>query len=166
MSRAVETVAGFYRAFRQRDHETMARCYHPMVHFSDPVFPELHGLEAAAMWHMLCERGTDLDVSFDRVCAGDDGRVLAAWEARYTFGPKRRRVHNRVDTAFEFEDGLIVRHIDDFDLWRWTRMALGLPGVLTGWTPMTQSQVRKRAARSLDRFVERNPGYRREEPAG
>ena len=36
----------------------MADCYHPDVHFSDPVFPSLKGDEARGMWRMLCERGT------------------------------------------------------------------------------------------------------------
>ncbi|MEA2010855.1 MAG: nuclear transport factor 2 family protein, partial [Actinomycetota bacterium] len=57
-------ITSFYEAFQERDHAGMIACYHPSIHFSDPVFTDLHGSEAKAMWHMLCERGTDLNVTF------------------------------------------------------------------------------------------------------
>ena len=152
MSSNAETIEAFYRAFQERDHAAMAACYHPDVHFSDPVFTDLHGDEAGAMWHMLCDQGADLDVSFGDVTAeGDAG--TAHWEARYTFSPTGRFVHNRVDASFVFEDGRIVRHVDDFDLWRWTRMALGTTGLVTGWSSLTQNKVRETARRGLQRFM-------------
>jgi len=58
-----ETITNFYTAFGQRDHQAMAACYHPDVRFSDPVFEDLQGDEARAMWHMLCDQGRDLEVS-------------------------------------------------------------------------------------------------------
>ena len=39
-------VREFYARFAARDAEGMARCYHPAVAFSDPVFPMLHAEEA------------------------------------------------------------------------------------------------------------------------
>ena len=47
----------------------------------------------------------------------------------------------------------IIEHRDDFDLWAWTRMALGLPGVLLGWTPIIQGKVRKTAGAGLDAYM-------------
>lgn len=154
----VETINSFYQAFQQRDPAGMAACYDEDIHFSDPVFPDLRGDEARAMWHMLCERGTDLNVTYDQVSADGD-RGAAHWEARYTFPPTGRLVHNRVDASFAFRDGKIVRHIDDFDLWRWTRLALGTPGVLAGWTPFLQQKVKKTAASGLGRFIDEHPEY-------
>jgi ketosteroid isomerase-like protein len=147
-----DTITTFYEALQRRDHEAMAACYHPDIHFSDPVFQELHGDEVRAMWHMLCEQGTDLDVTFrDVTTDGDHG--TAHWEARYTFSPTGRMVHNRIDASFTFADGLIRRHVDDFDLWRWTRMAVGLPGLIAGWTPSARDKVRTMAAENLERFM-------------
>jgi ketosteroid isomerase-like protein len=141
-------VAGFYQAFRRRDAAAMAACYHPAITFSDPVFPALRGAEASAMWAMLCARATDLAIELDEVRA-NEARGSARWEARYSFGPARRRVHNVVEAAFEFRDGLIVRHVDRFGFWRWARQALGPAGLLVGWTPLLRAQVRARARRSL-----------------
>ena len=47
--------------------------------------------------------------------------------------------------AFRFEDGLIIDHRDSFDFWKWTRMALGVPGTLLGWSPIVQGKVRKQS---------------------
>jgi ketosteroid isomerase-like protein len=154
----IETIESFYRAFQQRDYEGIAACYHPSIHFSDPVFPDLRGDEARAMWHMLCEQGTDLHVTFTDVLAEGDGGG-AQWDAHYTFSPTGRLVHNKVYASFEFEDGKIIRHVDSFDLWRWTRMALGTTGVVTGWSGFAQAKVRATADRSLRRFIAAHPEY-------
>jgi len=47
---------------------------------------------------------------------------------------------------------LIVRHVDSFDFYRWSRMALGLPGFLLGWTSTIQGRVRAQADAQLTRF--------------
>ena len=52
----------FYAAFGERDGAAMEACYAPDVSFSDPVFQDLHGAEAGAMWRMLTERADDLRI--------------------------------------------------------------------------------------------------------
>lgn len=155
-----QLVHTFYTAFQQRDHAGMIACYHPDVHFSDPVFTDLRGPQAKAMWHMLCERGKDLQVSFDNIQAdGQSGR--ADWQAVYTFS-NGRRVHNVIQATFQFQDNLIVNHRDSFNLWRWTRMALGPTGLLLGWSPLVQKKVRKTAVARLHKFIAHHPEYGRE----
>jgi SnoaL-like domain len=135
----------------------MATCYHEEVRFSDPVFTELHGRRAKAMWHMLVERGRDLQIEFgDISTTADHGQ--AHWEASYTFSTGRK-VHNIIDATFLFKDGLIIEHNDEFDLWRWTRMALGPTGMFLGWTPPVQQKVRSTAKISLDKFIAGHPEY-------
>lgn len=142
----------FYDAFAARDADSMASAYHPEATFSDPVFQNLQGLEVGAMWRMLCERGKDLDVAASGISANDStGR--ADWSARYTFGATGRPVHNRITATFAFRDGKIVEHRDEFDLYKWSRMALGPLGVVLGWTPVVQGRVRRQARSQLDRFM-------------
>lgn len=152
-----QLIRTFYTAFQQRDHAAMNACYHPEVHFSDPAFGELHGQRAMAMWHMLCERGKDLQVTFRDVMATQNSGQ-AHWEATYTFSTGRK-VHNVIEARFEFADGRIIRHVDQFDLYRWMRMALGLPGTLVGWTPMMQKKVRETAVAGLEKFIANHPEY-------
>jgi ketosteroid isomerase-like protein len=142
----------FYGAFQQRDAAGMAACYAPQVRFSDPVFPDLRGERAGAMWRMLCERGQDLRIEFSDVCA-DERRGSAHWDAWYTFSATGRKVHNRIDASFEFEGGRIAAHTDRFDLHRWAGQALGLPGTLLGWTPLLQNRIRAMAAKNLDAWL-------------
>ena len=150
MNAQAELISSFYQAFARRDFRAMGACYHRDVHFSDPVF-DLHGDQARLMWQMLCTRGRDLEVVFRDVRAEGD-RGSAHWDATYTFSATGRKVLNRIDAAFTFRDGLIVRHQDSFDFYRWARQALGLPGLLLGWSRLLRGKVRAQAAKGLAAF--------------
>jgi ketosteroid isomerase-like protein len=147
-------ITRFYEAFSRRDAEGMVACYHQDIEFSDPVFPDLQGDRARAMWQMLCERGKDLRIEFTQVDA-DDRQGQAHWEAWYTFSATGRRVHNRIDARFDFRDGRILRHEDLFSFWRWARQALGPVGIALGWTPLVKDKVRRQAAANLERYMEK-----------
>jgi hypothetical protein len=41
-------------------------------------------------------------------------------------------------------------------MWNWARQALGLPGLMLGWSPWLRSKVRISAAQQLQRYVEKN----------
>lgn len=146
-----EVIRRFYSAFQQRDAAGMNACYAPDVRFSDPVFTDLRGDAARAMWTMLCERGKDLKIEFRDVKA-DGASGSAHWEAWYSFSATGRPVHNVIDATFEFRDGKISRHSDRFDLHRWAGQALGAAGKLLGWTPLLQNKVRAMAAKSLEDY--------------
>jgi ketosteroid isomerase-like protein len=147
-----ELIQRFYAAFAARDGAAMAACYSPDVHFSDPVFTDLRGAEAGGMWRMLTSASTDLRIELLEHEASDD-RGSARWCAHYTFTQTGRPVVNDVHAAFQFADGLIVVHCDEFDFHRWARQALGPTGLLLGWTPIVRSAVRRRARASLDEFM-------------
>ncbi|MBI1216336.1 MAG: nuclear transport factor 2 family protein [Alphaproteobacteria bacterium] len=153
-----QTIERFYASLQKRDAAGMAACYHPDVVFSDPVFGELRGKEPAAMWHMLLKRGKDLEARcHDIQVEGNEGS--ARCEADYTFSATGRKVRNLLFARFLFEGDLIIRHDDDFDFWRWQRMALGLPGILLGWLPPFQNKIRRTARKGLDDFIARNPDF-------
>ena len=140
MAKNAELIRGFYAALQRRDHAAMAACYAPEATFSDPVFRDLRGPAVGAMWRMLCERGTDLRVEASGIEAQAD-QGSAHWEAWYTFTGTGRPVHNVIQASFHFRDGLIQRHADAFDLYRWARQALGVKGILLGWTPPVQRAI-------------------------
>lgn len=140
-----------YEAFQSGDGAAMQACYAPTATFRDPVFELAGADEIGAMWTMLLEQGGDLEIEVSDVTA-DAGSGRAHWVATYPFGPAARRVTNRIDASFVLEDGLIVRHVDDFDFWRWSRQALGPVGLALGWSPMVRDRVRSRARRGLARW--------------
>ncbi|KGS11492.1 ketosteroid isomerase, partial [Pseudomonas coronafaciens] len=55
---------------------------------------------------------------------------------------------------FVFRDGKICEHRDHFDMWRWSRQALGVKGLLLGWTPLVRNAVRAQALKGLKAFTE------------
>jgi ketosteroid isomerase-like protein len=156
---ARKLVSDFYAAFGRRDHEAMASMYALDARFSDPVFGQLRGPEVTAMWRMLCEAGRDLEVTARDITAQGD-RAAATWEARYTFSETGRPVHNVVEAHMTLSGGRIVEHHDHFDLWRWSRQALGPVGALLGWSPLLRALVRRRARRRLDAFLATHPSPR------
>lgn len=129
----------------------MGACYHAEIHFSDPVFPHLHGAAAPLMWEMLCNRGRDLKIEF-RDVAADAQSGRATWDAWYTFSATGRAVHNRIEAEFHFRHGAIVRHIDRFPFWRWARQALGPAGLFFGWSGMVQRRVQAQAGAALEAY--------------
>ncbi len=143
----------FYNAFQRKDHETMAQCYHPEAYFRDEAF-ELTGKEIGSMWHMLCERGKDMTLEFS--VAEKDGDISAHWEPKYSFSQTGNFVHNIIDAEFEFRDGKIIKHVDSFNFWSWSRQALGAPGLLLGWTPFLRNKVSQMAMDNLKKFIHKN----------
>ena len=143
-----EVIVRFYEGFAARDADAMSACYHPDVHFHDPVFQDLNGPDVMKMWRVLLGRSDDLAITLGDHGAGG-GTGHAHWSAVYTFSQTGRVVHNEIDAAFRFRDGLIVDHRDSFDLWRWSRMALGAPGTLLGWSPLVKNRIRRQSAALL-----------------
>ena len=80
----VALIERFYGAFAQGDGEAMAACYAPGVRFSDPVFPDLRGPRAGAMWRMLTSAPGDVRIELLEHEAGDE-TGSAHWKAHYTF---------------------------------------------------------------------------------
>ena len=144
----------FYEAFAVRDHYTMGLLYADQATFSDPVFPLLNAKGARMMWKMLLSRAEDFGIE---VKVREDSPTHAAvdWVAYYTFGATGRPVVNRIHSEMSIANGRIVRHVDQFSVWRWASQALGVKGVLLGWSPMMRNRVRSQAARSLNEFARR-----------
>lgn len=147
-----ELIQRFYAAFAEGRGDAMAACYTADAHFSDPVFPNLNGREPGQMWRMLTGASDDLRIELVEHEADDDTGT-ARWQAHYTFTQTGRPVMNDVRATFRFADGLIADHRDDFDFYRWSRQALGAPGLLLGWTPILRSQVRGKADERLREFI-------------
>ncbi len=144
-------ITEFYSAFQRLDADAMAACYTDDVVFSDPAFGELRGRDAGDMWRMLTTRAKDFSLTFDSV-RSDDTRGSAHWVATYLFSATGNTVVNDIQARFVFRDGKICEHHDSFDLWRWSRQALGTKGLLLGWTPLVKNAVRAQARKGLKAF--------------
>ncbi len=144
----------FYTAFSEGDAATMTSCYHTDIVFQDPVFGKLNGARACTMWKMLLsQKKAETSISFSNIDTNShDG--TANWIAKYQYGDKNRPVVNHVQAQFKFKDGKIISHTDTFDLWKWTRQALGISGYLIGWTPFMKKKIQATTNQKLDAFIE------------
>jgi ketosteroid isomerase-like protein len=143
----------FYTSFASGDAEGMVSCYHPDIRFEDPAFGVLQGKRAGDMWRMLLSnRKSEVAVRYSDVKANEK-IGSAQWTADYVFSQSGRKVHNIIIANFEFKDGLIIRHTDHFDLYRWSKQALGLSGWLLGWTPLFKKKLQQKTNGLLDGFI-------------
>lgn len=146
----------FYEAFQKKDANTMRSFYHKDATFEDPAFGKLHSAQVKSMWSMLIERGgKDFKLEFE-ITREDENSAEAVWQAWYVFSKTKRPVHNIIKASFKFKDGKIIEHIDQFNFWRWSRMALGVPGILLGWTPIIKNKVAAESLKMLSKFMDKN----------
>ncbi len=146
----------FYTCFQNNDYKGMQDCYADTAHFSDPVFYDLNARQVKAMWEMFCVNGKDLEVEFKNVSANEKNGS-SEWMAIYTFSQTGRKVINRIKANFTFEQGKIVKHIDDFNFYDWSKQALGASGLLLGWTPFVKNKIRKVAMKNLQDYMNKGP---------
>jgi hypothetical protein len=146
----------FYTAFSHLDAEKMVQCYHPDVVFKDAAFGQLKGNRAMNMWRMLCEaqKGKNFTVMY-KVIHCDQEKANANWEAFYTFGPTGRKVHNKISASFIIENDLIVQHEDNFNLYSWSKQAMGLKGFFIGHTFFFRKKLQEKTNTMLDKFEKR-----------
>ena len=147
-----DLIEKFYSSFADGDAEGMCSIYSDDIHFRDPAFGDLYGKDVKDMWRMLLKNSKGkLEISFHDVQA-DEQNGSAKWIASYTFSKTGRPVINKITASFQFRDGKIIRHVDHFDLWKWSRQALGVSGYLLGWSSFMKNKIQKQTKMLLEKY--------------
>jgi hypothetical protein len=73
----------------------------------------------------------------------------------YTFSQTGRKIHNKISASFVLKDGLIVEHTDTFNLYNWSKQAMGFKGILLGRTSFFKNKLQQRTNSLLNRFEEK-----------
>ena len=155
MIQSEQLIHSFYTAFLARDYTTMQNCYTNDATFSDPVFQNLNAAEVKGMWEMFCKRSNDMHLTYS-IRFADENHVEAIWIPDYTFSATGRHVTNHIKSRFTIKDNKIIRHHDHFSFYKWSSQALGIPGILFGWTPLIKNKIRKSANINLQKFMATN----------
>jgi ketosteroid isomerase-like protein len=150
-----DIISNFYTAFQKLDYQAMNNCYSDDIVFNDPVFGLLRGDEAKAMWEMLCKNAKDFSLTFSNIQLLDEEYATCNWIATYTFSKTGKKVVNNIKAFMRLKDGKIIEHSDGFKISKWAAQALGLPGVLFGWTGFMKGKIQKNARKSLVAFIEK-----------
>jgi hypothetical protein len=152
MNEEEQLIAELYSCFQRLDWRGMLACYRDDIFFYDPVFENLEGRQVRGMWEMLLSNARDLKLRFGDIVS-EDGYGTCNWVATYTFSATGRKVVNEGKANFRFVGGKIAEHQDVFDLWKWSRQALGVPGILFGWSSLLQKKIRRMARKNLEKFI-------------
>ncbi len=156
MNQNEATIHKFYTAFQNKDYTTMQSCYAEDAVFNDPAFGLIDAEHARAMWEMLCKRAKDFSLTYGNIQLLDEEYATCDWNAKYLFSKTGRKVNNKIKAHLRLKDGLIIEHTDAFDFYKWTRMAMGLPGFLFGWSNFMQGKIQKGARKGLVEFMDKN----------
>lgn len=148
-----QIVTQFYTAFAKGNAQQMLQHYAEEVTFYDPAFGQLTHQQPHAMWKMLTSRFTNETTIEFTLLEEKDNTVIVAWTAHYQFGPTKQWVTNRVTSTLQLKNGKIFHHRDDFNLWKWSIQALGLPGFLLGWTPFMQKKIQQNTNSLLQKYI-------------
>ena len=139
----------FYKALAEGNLETLTTCYSKKNQFSDPAFGDLQGPQIMDIWTFLLSKGGENLQVETEVIYEESLSAAGQWGAKYPFGSKKRPVTNGITATFVIEDRKIVTHHDVFDLWKWSSQALGLPGMLMGWSPWFATKLRGKFRKTL-----------------
>lgn len=143
-----------YTGLQNHDHQAMADCYHPNATFRDIAFSLRGKKQVHAMWHKISE--TDLKATFT-VKSADDLTGEADLIDDYTFTDTGRRIHNEINSHFQFQDGLIIAHHDDCNAVKWGQQAFGYwKGLVVGLIPFLRAH---KAKILLEEFIKQHPEY-------
>jgi hypothetical protein len=66
------------------------------------------------------------------------------WQATYIFSKTNKMVVNTIAAQFQFKNGLIIKHVDEFDLYKWSKQALELQ-VFTWMDRIFQKKIQQQA---------------------
>ena len=148
-----QVIEKFYSAFQKLDYRTMTDCYSDHPIFNDPVFGILEGDEVKSMWEMLCRNAKDFSLSYSNIELLDEEYATCNWTTSYIFSKTGRKVINHIKAYMRIQNGKITEHTDHFNFRKWSQQALGLIGMLLGWSGYLRSKVRANALKSLRRFM-------------
>ena len=155
MQTNTDIISKFYTAFQKLDYQTMNSCYSDDIVFNDPAFGLLRGDEAKYMWEMLCKNAKDFSLTFSNIQLLDEEYATCNWIATYTFSKTGNKVVNNIKAHMKLKDEKIIEHSDAFKLSKWAAQALGLPGVLLGWTGFMKRKIQQNARKNLIAFIEK-----------
>ena len=144
-----ELITRFYSSFQKLDAESMNDCYNEDPIFNDQVFGILEGEDVRKRWRMLCKNAKVFSLTFGNIQLLDEEYATCNWTAKYTFSASGRKVVNNVKAHMRIQDGKITEHSDLFDIWKWSRQALGISGWLLGWTGFMKNRIRRMARKRL-----------------
>lgn len=155
MTNNEQLIEKFYTGFKNKDYKGMQACYADNAIFSDAIFKNLNAEQVRAMWQMLISTAKDFRIEFSHISS--EGKfVYAHWDAYYTFSKTGNKVINKIDATFEIENGQIVKHTDNFNFYTWAKQALGMTGLLLGWTDVMKNKIQAGAEENLEKFMAKN----------
>jgi len=151
----IKIIKEYYKAFENGDVATMLSFYDDDIKFEDPAIGKIKGDEAKYWWQFLCENSVDLSIDIKEIKIDED-KGIAIWTNHYTVEETGNRVSLDIVSKFYFEDGLIIKHIDEYDIKSFVKQAFGKAAGIVGGSFLVKKTVRLQSKKLLKQYMIEN----------
>ena len=151
MNQNEATIHRFFTAYQNKEYTTMQNCYSKDAVYNSPIYGLINAEHVKAMWEMICKTNEEESLHFEKIELLDHEYTTCDWSLAYYY--TNRRINNKIKSYLRLENGLIIEHTDAFDLYKWSRMAFGLTGLLIGWSKFFQKKIQKSTRNKLSEFI-------------
>ena len=141
-------VEQFYAALNAKDLLTLRSLYHPKAEYNDEIF-SLNYKEILALWYSSMQPEMELVAEVHSIDQQKES-IVTHWTISYTIASINKRITLDEVGRFEFQDGLIIRHTDEYSFYRWCAQAFGVAGMLASWSKWLRKKVRNQAYSSIN----------------
>lgn len=145
----------FYKAFEKGDSKKMNSCLSHNIKFDDPALGKAKGDKVKFWWQFLCENAVDFSIDLIEVKA-DSEKGIAVWKNSYTFKETGKPVTLDIVSKFYFENNLIIKHIDEYDIKSFIKQAFGSTAGIFGGSFLVKKTVRAQSKILLKKYMKKS----------
>lgn len=149
-----QILKNFYKAFNSADAKTMHSFYSDDIKFEDPAIGKIKGDKAKYWWQFLCENSVDLSIKIEEIKT-DDEKGIAIWTNHYTVEETGNQVSLNIVSKFYLENGLITKHVDEYDIKSFVKQAFGSAAGIIGGSFLVKKTVRMQSEKLLKKYIEK-----------
>jgi len=141
-SKLIET---FFKAFSERDFNTMKSLAKSSIVYYDPLYGYLNEEDVFLMWESRYGK-KDFTLNYHDIKDEGDGYFTVKIEVAYFH---KKMIHQQMKAYFKIENGFIAEYSHGFSVHQLCKQEYGLLGNLLGWNRLIQHRIKNDARREL-----------------
>lgn len=140
-----ELIDSFFKAFSERDFNTMKSLSKSSIVYYDPLYGYLNDGDVFMMWDDRYGKNGFTLMYHDVKDEGDDYYTVKV-EVVYS---RKKTITQQMKAYIKIENGLIAEYSHGFSVHQLCKQEYGLMGNLLGWNRLVQQRIKNDARREL-----------------
>ena len=138
-------IDSFFKAFSERDFNTMKSLAKSSIVYYDPLYGYLNEEDVFLMWESRYSQ-KDFTLNYRDIKDEGDGYFTLKIEVDYVH---KKIIHQEMKAYFKIENGFIAEYSHGFSVHQLCKQEYGLIGNLLGWNRLIQQRIKNDARREL-----------------